>query len=185
MLTPTARLARSRSLELLASETAAAPVLGRAHQLETDTDPTDQGKAGTKSHLLTDRNGLPLAFLLTGANCMTCVPLAQLFHASAPVKNRRGRPPQGLSKLHADKAYDAKRCRRACRRRSIKPRIVGQSVESNERLGRHCWVVERTLAWLARMRRLTICYERRLYMHHALTYLACSIICFHALQGRF
>ena len=36
------------------------------------------------------------------------------------------------------------------------PRIARRDVERSDRLGRHRWVVERTLAWLARFRRLAI-----------------------------
>jgi IS5 family transposase len=58
----------------------------------------------------------------------------------------RGRPRRRPAKLHADKGYDYPRCRSACRRRGIQPRIARRGVESRERLGRHRWVVERTLA---------------------------------------
>jgi transposase len=34
-------------------------------------------------------------------------------------------------------------------------------VESSQRLGRHRWKVERSLAWLLANRRLTVRYERR------------------------
>jgi hypothetical protein len=34
------------------------------------------------------------------------------------------------------------------RKRGIKSRIARKGIESGERLGRHQWVVERTLAWL-------------------------------------
>jgi len=135
--------------------------------------------------VLTDRRGLPLAFVLTSANVHDSVPLAELLDAVVPVKGRRGRPRQRPGKLHADKAYDAKRCRRACRQRGIEPRIARRGIESSERLGRYRWVVKRTLAWFARMRRLSIRYERRPGIHHAFTCLACSLICFKALQGRF
>jgi transposase len=47
----------------------------------TGPNPTDRGKAGTKRHLLTDRHGLPLAFVLTGANVHDSVPLAELLDA--------------------------------------------------------------------------------------------------------
>lgn len=47
------------------------------------------------------------------------------------------------------------------------------------------WVIERSLAWLNRFRRLTIRYERRIDIHHAFTSIACSLICFRALQGWF
>lgn len=44
---------------------------------------------------------------------------------------------------------------------------------------------ERTFAWLNRLRRLAIRYERRADLYHAFTALGCSLICFNALQGRF
>lgn len=37
--------------------------------------------------------------------------------------------------------------------------------------------MERTLAWLARFRRLTVRYERRADVHLALTTLACALVC--------
>ena len=132
-----------------------------------------------------DGQGLPLAFLLTGANVHDSVPLAELLDALVPLKGRRGRPRQRPDKLHANKAYDHRRCRHACPQRGIYPRIARRGIDSSERQGRHRWVVERTLAWLARMRRLSIRYERRLDIHHAFTYLACSLICFNTLLGRF
>ena len=48
---------------------------------------------------------------------------------------------------------------------------------SSKRLGRHCWVVERTLAWLDRFRCLAIRYERRADIHEAFTILGCALIC--------
>jgi transposase len=50
-------------------------------------------------------------------------------------------------------------------------------VESGERLGRHRWVVERTLAWFARFRRLTVRYERRLDVLLGLHLLAAGLVC--------
>lgn len=47
----------------------------------TGANPTDRGKAGTKRHLLTDQHGLPLAFVLKGANVHDSVPLAELLDA--------------------------------------------------------------------------------------------------------
>ena len=51
-------------------------------------------------------------------------------------------------KLHLDKGYDYPRCRKALRRRGITPRIARRGVESSQKLGRHRYVVERSLAWL-------------------------------------
>ncbi len=90
---------------------------------------------------------------------------------------RRGRPRRRPGKLHADKGYDHRRCRRECRARGIKPRIARRGVESSAHLGRHRWVVERSFAWLARFRRLSISYERRADLHLAFTTLTCAVIC--------
>jgi transposase len=46
----------------------------------------------------------------------------------------------------------------------------------------HRWVIERTLAWLSRYRRLTIRYERLAAMHRAFLYLGCALICLRYLQ---
>jgi transposase len=42
--------------------------------------------------------------------------------------------------------------------------------------------IERTLAWLAKYRRLTIRYERRDDIHEAFVHLCCSLICFNNLS---
>ena len=88
--------------------------------------------------------------------------LAPLLDSVAPVHTgRRGRPRRRPAKLHADKGYDYRRCRDECARRGIKHRIARKGVESTAKLGTHRWIVERTLAWLARYRRLTIRYGGR------------------------
>jgi IS5 family transposase len=90
-----------------------------------------------------------------------------------PAGGRRKRP----AKLHADKGYDYRRCRQACRRRHVKSRIARKGVERSDRLGRHRWVVERTLAWLKRYRRLAVRHERRSDIHQAFLTLACCLVC--------
>ena len=72
-------------------------------------------------------------------------------------RGRPGRPRKPPKKLHADKGYDFARCRKARRKRGLKARIARRGVDSSERLGRHRWVVERTLSWLKRLRRLKVC----------------------------
>jgi hypothetical protein len=80
----------------------------------TGPNPTDRGRLGTKRHLITDRHGIPLAFLLTGAHVHDSVPFEELLDAVPPVAGKRGQPRRRPDKLHADKAYDHRRCRRAC-----------------------------------------------------------------------
>jgi transposase len=129
-----------------------------------------------------DRGGLPLAALLSGANRHDSVVFEQVLDAIPPIKTPAGRRRKRPSKLHADKGYDYPRCRRALRRRHIQVRIARKGIDSSERLGRHRWVIERTLAWLNRFRRLTVRYERRADIHHAFLPLGCCLICFNTLQ---
>lgn len=58
------------------------------------------------------------------------------------------------------------------------PRIVRAGVESSERLGRHRWKDERTLAWLFVYRRLTVRYEHHGHLFNALLVLAATITCY-------
>jgi IS5 family transposase len=83
-----------------------------------------------------------------------------------------------------DKGYDFERCRCALKKRGIIPRIARRNVESSEKLGRHRWVVERTLAWLNQLKRLAIRYERRLDIHNAFLRLGCALICWNYLQQK-
>jgi transposase len=45
------------------------------------------------------------------------------------------------------------------------------------------WVVERTLAWLHRFRRLAVRYERHDRVHHAFLTLRCALICWNYLKS--
>ncbi|MBL7405407.1 transposase, partial [Escherichia coli] len=102
--------------------------------------------------------------------------LEAVVDAVPPIRQCWGRPRKRPSKLHADKAYDHRRCRRALTRRRIQHRIARRGIESSQRLGRHRWVVERTLAWFAQFRRLAIRYERRADIHLAFSTLAAALI---------
>ncbi|MCT9011316.1 transposase, partial [Streptomyces rhizosphaerihabitans] len=53
--------------------------------------------------------------------------------------------------------------------------------ESSTRLGRHRWVVERSVAWLAGCRRLHRRYERKAEHFLAFAAIACTLICYRRL----
>jgi transposase len=144
---------------------------------ETGPNPTDKGKPGTKRHVVVDRRGVPLVSLLSGANRHDSMLFERLITAIPPIKTVHGGRRKRPDKLHADKAYDIPRCRKFLGRRGIKCRIARKGIERNDRLGRHRWVVERTLAWLAKYRRLTIRYERRADIHQGFLSLGCALIC--------
>ncbi|MXP66173.1 IS5 family transposase, partial [Roseomonas sp. M0104] len=146
-------------------------------------NPTDRGKPGTKRHLVTDGQGTPLGLTLSGANRHDSRMLAATLDAVPRIRiGGPGRPRRRPRKLHADKAYDHRRCRRECRARGITPRIARRGIESSQRLGKHRWVVERTFAWLNRFRRLTIRYERRADIHLAFATLACALVCLNQIR---
>jgi transposase len=103
--------------------------------------------------------------------------LEPMLDTVATIKQPRGRPRRRPHKFHADKAYDSRAARLACRARGIIPRIARKGIESKERLGRVRWVVERTFSWLHRMRRLAVRYERRGDIHFAFLLLGAILIC--------
>ena len=80
--------------------------------------------------------------------------------------------------LRADKGYDFDVHRRWLRLRGIAPRIARRGVEDPNRLGRHRWKIERTIAWLTGYRRLTIRYERHAEHFLAFLQLAAAITCY-------
>ena len=147
----------------------------------------DRGKAGSKYHLVVDRNGIPLAVRLSAANAHDATQLLPLVDAIPPIigpRGRPGRPRKRPAKLHADKAYDSTHLRRALGSRGITPRIARRGIDSRERLGRYRWVVERSLSWLLGCRRLGVRYERRADLLHGLLHLACALVCLRFLAPR-
>jgi IS5 family transposase len=122
---------------------------------------------------------------LSAANTHDSVLLERLVDAAAPIKGPRGRPGRPRKrpvKLHGDKVYDYPRCRRALRRRGITPRIARRGIEPSDRLGRHRYVVERSLAWLVGYRRLQVRYERHADILLGFLFLACALICLKSLK---
>lgn len=122
---------------------------------------------------------MPLAIQLSAANVHDSRVFERLIEAIRPIRRplgQPGRPRFRPAKLHADKADDIPRCRASLRQRGIGIRIARKGVESSERLGRHRWVVERTIAWLTGYRRLATRYERCADTLTGLLHLACSLI---------
>jgi IS5 family transposase len=129
-----------------------------------------------------ERGGLPISLVISAANTNDSTMLEAVLEDIPAIRMPTGRRRRRPGKLHADKAYDHRRCRAELRRRGIRPRIARRGIESSARLGRHRWMIERAGAWLGGFRRLRIRYERSSERFYALAMLACSIICFNALQ---
>jgi transposase len=146
---------------------------------QTGPNPIDRGKAGSKYHVLVDRQGVPLAVQLSAANVHDSKLLVPLVDAVEPIRRptgEPGRPRQRPAKLHGDKAFDFPHLRQALRQRGITPRIARRGVESSERLGRHRWIVERSLSWIVAFRRLALRYDRQAAAVLGFLPLACALI---------
>jgi transposase len=144
----------------------------------TGPSPVDRGKPGSKIHVLSDRGGLPLSVAASAANVNDALALKALVRAIPAIRSRRGPRRRRPAKLHADKAYDQADLRRWLRDRGIAARIARKGVESSEKLGRHRWVIERTIAWLTGYRRLTLRYERNASHFLAFITLAATLTCY-------
>jgi transposase len=128
--------------------------------------------------VLTDAAGLPLAVAVRAANTHDSLALIPLVQAIPAIRSRRGPRRRRPGKLHADKGYDYPHLRVWLRRRSITPRIARRGVETSDKLGRHRWVVEGSLAWLTGYRRLTLRYERSARLFTAFLTLAAALTCY-------
>ncbi|MFE5729580.1 IS5 family transposase [Streptomyces sp. NPDC056528] len=127
----------------------------------TGPNPVDRGKKGSKLHVPSEAQGIPLAIAVSGANIHDSQALKTLVRAIPAVRSRRGPCRRRPGKLRADKAYFSADHLTWLRERGIVPRIARPGIESSERLGRHRWKIERSIAWLFGYRRLTVRYERK------------------------
>src|SRR5215210_4383250 len=114
------RLGRAGLIDWSRCSLDAASLPAKAGGAATGPNPTDRGKLGSKRHLVVDRKGIPLAVMLTAANVHDSMVFEDLIDGIEPIKRPRGRPRKRPEKLHADKAYDDKKCARVLRKRGIK-----------------------------------------------------------------
>ncbi|WP_336049078.1 hypothetical protein [Streptomyces sp. CA2R101] len=114
---------------------------------------SDVSKKGSKVHVLSDAQGVPLTRRRVRREHAR-QPRPQASHPRHPRHPvspgpRRRRP----VKIRADKAYFAAEQLAWLRERGRVGRIAGPGVDSGERLGRYRWKIERSIAWLFGYRR--------------------------------
>jgi transposase len=135
--------------------------------------------------VLTDGNGTPMAMKLTGANRHDVTQLLPLVDDVPAVGCKPGRPRRRFDRTQGDRAYDSQPHRRDIRRRGGRPVLARRGVPHGSGLGKHRWVVERTISWLHQNRRMRVRYEKRDDTHEALMLLAEAMICWNLLHGAF
>ena len=111
---------------------------------KTGPNPTDRRKRGSKHHVLTDGQGIPLAALVTGAHRHDVTQLLPLLEAIPPMRGKRGRPRRRPRRVQGDRGYDSEPHRQELRARGITPVLAKRGTEHGSGLGSYRWVVERT-----------------------------------------
>jgi transposase len=152
---------------------------------QTGPNPTDRARNGSKHHVITDAQGVPLAVRLTGANVHDVTQLQPLVEAIPPIPGRRGRPRQRPTSIQGDRGYDSEPHRQWLRTCRMQPMLAQRYTAHGSGLGKTRWVIERTIAWLHHFRRLRIRWERSEEIHYAFLFIGCILICWSFLQNGF
>ncbi|MFJ5610609.1 transposase [Streptomyces sp. NPDC093221] len=126
----------------------------------TGPNPVDHGKKGSKLHVLSEAQVIPLAVAVSGANVHDSQALEPLLHRIPSLRSRRGPRRRRPAKVRADKAYFSAEHLACLPSRGLIP-IARPGIESGKRLGQYRWKIERSIAWLFGYRRLTVRYERK------------------------
>ena len=144
---------------------------------KTGKNPTDRRKLGTKHHLVTDAQGIPLAVKITGSNVHDVREMLPAVDAIPEVRGKVGHPKKRPAKLYGDRAYQSAEHSRQLRKRGILPRIAQRGTEHGSGLGIYRYVVERTVSWLHSFRKLRLRTDRLASIHEAFVALGSSLIC--------
>ncbi|MEV0254684.1 IS5 family transposase [Streptomyces sp. NPDC050732] len=152
------------------------PRAGRTQGPKNGPSPVDRARPGSKHHLITDGQDIPLAVPLTGGNRNDVTQLEPLLDRIPAAAGRVGRPRRRPDALLADRGYNHDKYRRLLWRRGIRPMVAKRGEPHGTGLGIFRYVVERTIAWLHGFRRLRIRWERRDDIHEAFLGLAVCLI---------
>ena len=120
--------------------------------------------------------------VLTSANRHDITQLLPLVDGIPPLRGCPGRPRRKPGLIQGDRGYDSQPHRNPLLARGIASQLAKRGRPHGSGLGRTRWVVERTIAWLHRFRRLAVRYERRPCIHEAFLTLACSLVCWYYLK---
>jgi transposase len=114
---------------------------------------TDRGKQGTKYHIATTGDGVPVACAATATNVNDTLVFERLFLTAFAVMAQ-------LQTVFADKGYDAEHHRDRYRKFGAEPRIHKRGQPHGSGLGKRRWPVERSNAGVLENKRLALRYDR-------------------------
>jgi transposase len=143
----------------------------------TGPNPTDRGEQGTKYHIATTGDGVPVACAAMAANVNDTLLFERLFLSAFAVVAR-------LRTVFADKGYDAGHNRDLCRAFGAEPRLHKRGRPRGSGLGKRRWPVERSNAWVLENKRLALRYDRLGFLVQSLLQAAWRANCDNRLQAR-
>jgi transposase len=144
---------------------------------DTGPNPTDRGRSGSKHHVLTDAQGIPLGATVTAANVNEVTQVFQVLASVPPVGGKPGPKRQRPKRLQGDRGFDSERVRQLLRWLGITPVLAERLTEHGSGLGVFRWFVERTISWLHQFGRLRRRLDRLTEVQNAFLQLACALIC--------
>src|SRR5262249_52151171 len=121
---------------------------------DTGPNPTDRSKSGSKHHVLTDAQGIPLTATVTAADVNEVTQVLQVLTDMPPVGGKPGPKRQKPERLPGDEAYHSGPLRTLLRWRGITPVLAERGREHGSGLGVFRWLVERTISRLHAFGRL-------------------------------
>jgi len=145
---------------------------------DTGPNPTDRGKSGSKHHVMTDAQGIPLSATVTAANVNEVTQALQTLLNMPPVGGKPGPKREKPERLQGDRGYDSEPLRQVLRWLGITPELAARKTEHGSGLGVTRWFVERTNSWLHSFCRLRRRLDRLTEIQDAFLKFACDIICF-------
>jgi transposase len=144
---------------------------------DTGPNPTDRGKSGSKHHVMTDAQGIPLAATVTAANVNEVTQVFQVLTDMPPVGGKPGPARQKPERLQGDEGYNSEPVRQLLRWLGITPLLPKRHREHGSGLGVFRGFVERTISWLHAFGRLRRRLDRLTEIQEAFLRLACALIC--------
>lgn len=123
-----------------------------------------------------------LTIRTAGANASDHRQIIPLVLDFPKVNGKPGRLKEMPDALYADRGYDSEVTRWILAWLGTEPFIAKGRTAHGSGLGKIRWVVERTISWLKRLRRLRIRYDRLGVMQDAWDTLAACAICFRLLH---
>src|SRR5881398_1614777 len=113
---------------------------------DTGPNPTDRSKSGSKHHVLTDAQGIPLNATVTAANVNEVTQLLDVLVNKPAVGGKPGPKRELPERLQGDSAYDSEPLRVLLRWLGITPVLAKRNTGHGSGLGAFRWFVERTIS---------------------------------------